>query len=292
MARMIIHDRYGRLNFVKEVEPKVSKSGNKARMALWKCDCGNEKVINISNVKQGKTTSCGCFHKEIVSEKSEPPIHKRFGSLVVLSEVEERIYKGKKARYMLCECDCGAQSTVSISNLQSGHTTSCGCSILNIKPKNIHDARKVWGEERTNDPYYRRYHSMIQRCYNPNNSNWANYGARGIDVCDEWQGPEGFSRYKDHITSLEGFSDDKQIDRIDNNKGYYPDNVRAVTSEENNINKRSSRRYYIFGNVYLKARDAAEAYDVSINTIYKWCGLFKNIGKQRPGCFSELLYED
>lgn len=291
MARNIIHERYGRLKFIREVEPRISKAGNKARMALWQCDCGNEKIINISNVRHGKTTSCGCVFMESVSKTKSAPINKRFGSLVVVKEVDSVLINKKNIRHVECRCDCGGISVVRLQNLVSGHTKTCGCSILRDVPDDPRQKRKIFGENRTNDSLYIRYHSMIQRCFNENSSNWKDYGGRGISVCKEWLGPNGFSEYKKHIESLDGFSIDKQIDRIDNNKNYEPGNVRPVTSSINNINKRNSLIYVIFGNRFEKAKDAAEYYDVTMDVIYNWCGLYRYKKNQRPGCFTLNKYE-
>lgn len=88
---------------------------------LWicKCDCGNSVVASSSELKTGNRKSCGCL--------SHPPlkdwIGHRFGMLTVTS------YAGKKngVHFWKCRCECGNETTVNQSSLQSGHTTSCGC---------------------------------------------------------------------------------------------------------------------------------------------------------------------
>ncbi|NJL52685.1 MAG: AP2 domain-containing protein [Hydrococcus sp. SU_1_0] len=59
---------YGRLTVIKEVEPYISPNGNKAFRWLCKCECGTEKEIQLSNLRSGTTTSCGCYQKEKVAE--------------------------------------------------------------------------------------------------------------------------------------------------------------------------------------------------------------------------------
>lgn len=90
-----------------------------------------------------------------------------------------------------------------------------------------------------NENLYKRYLKIKSRCYNPNNTNYKNYGARGIKVCKKWQGKRGFENFLKW--SLEnGYSPELQIDRIDNNKGYNPDNCRWVDRKTNMRNRRNS----------------------------------------------------
>lgn len=90
---------------------------------------------------------------------------------------------------------------------------------------------------KSNFKLYRVWDGMVQRCYNPNASNYHNYGGRGIDMDDEWR--NDFQIFEDYCLS-NGWKDGLQIDRIDNNKGYAPDNVRFVTRKQNLRNKRTN----------------------------------------------------
>lgn len=83
------------------------------------------------------------------------------------------------------------------------------------------------------------YNNMKQRCLNPKTVNYKYYGGRGITVCDEWYTPhsqKGFKAFKEWALS-NGYKDGLTIDRIDRNKGYYPENCRWVTVEVQNNNK-------------------------------------------------------
>ena len=78
---------------------------------------------------------------------------------------------------------------------------------------------------------------MKSRCYNPNSCNYKNYGARGIKICDEWLGKDGYNNFKKW--SLEnGYKKELSLDKIDNNGNYSPNNCRWTTRRIQNINKR------------------------------------------------------
>lgn len=137
----------------------------------------------------------------------------RFGKLTA----EEYLGKG----LWRCRCDCGGTSTCLTSNLRKGNSTSCGC--YRIKHGLSHTpTHHVWRE-------------MRNRCTNPKNRAYANYGGRGITVCSEWS---DFARFvEDMGLRPEGH----QLDRIDNNSGYSPTNCRWVLQQENLNNKRTNR---------------------------------------------------
>lgn len=98
------------------------------------------------------------------------------------------------------------------------------------------------------DPVAKRlskiYHNMKTRCYNKNNVSYESYGGRGITVCKEWL--EGFQAFKDWALE-NGYQDDLMLERVDNNKGYSPDNCIFATRDRQNNNKRNNRMIRAFG---------------------------------------------
>ena len=94
-----------------------------------------------------------------------------------------------------------------------------------------------WYRQRqeSTDGLYSTYVAMKQRCYRESHKNYHLYGGRGIRVCKEWR--ESFDAFLDWA-KRNGYRSGLQIDRIDNEKGYCPENCRFVTPAENARNKR------------------------------------------------------
>ena len=88
---------------------------------------------------------------------------------------------------------------------------------------------------------YRAWRDMIQRCHNKNNHAYCDYGARGVTVCDKWRGKGGFVAFYEHIGNQPDNKEDWSVDRIDNNKGYGPGNVRWATAKDQANNRREPR---------------------------------------------------
>lgn len=107
------------------------KTGRHAKW-LCKCDCGNLRFVNSSDLKNGRAVSCGCKNKEKAKQlmtelgkaRFEDLTGQRFGKLTVIK------YIGKKGNASLweCQCSCGQKTQVITNYLKSGHTTSCGCN--------------------------------------------------------------------------------------------------------------------------------------------------------------------
>lgn len=106
----------------------LSLAPKRGRRTYWlcRCDCGTIKEVEVTNLRNGKTLSCGCFSAEIAKENNSKDLTgQRFGKLTVL----KRIYGYDKV-YWDCKCDCGNYTRVITSCLTGGHTKSCGCITL------------------------------------------------------------------------------------------------------------------------------------------------------------------
>lgn len=124
-----------------------------------------------------------------------------------------------------------------------------------------------------NPKEYRAWKAMKNRCYNPNYQHYHRYGGRGITVCDEW-----LNDFEKFFSDLGKAPTKKhQLDRIDNNKSYSPNNCRWVTPKENcnNRSKYKSNTGYT-GVFYRESKDRYES-NICINRKYKHIGVYKNL---------------
>jgi hypothetical protein len=157
-----------------------------------------------------------------------------FGRLVVLGPVEIKRYTGTARVIWLCRCECGSTARVPTSNLKNGNSTSCGCAV----PEKCSKANTRHGmcKKRTSveTPEYRCWRKMRERCCNPLDKSYADYGGRGIRVCAEWM--DSFEAFFAHIGPKP--SPAHSIDRINVNGNYEPGNVRWATAIEQAANKR------------------------------------------------------
>jgi hypothetical protein len=180
----------------------------------------------------------------------------RFGRLTVIKEA------GRNARgkaLWLCRCDCGNETIVEGCSLTSGNTRSCGC----FGRERSSEANKTHGMKHTR--IYRVWSSMKTRCANPNHCHYQDYGGRGITVCDEWI--HSFEAFRDWAI-LHGYTDDLQIDRIDNDGGYSPENCRFVTPAKNDRNRRNNHLMTANGRTLIAA-DWAKRLGVTESTVCK-----------------------
>lgn len=147
-----------------------------------------------------------------------PHIGKQFGMLTVVEAIHET--ERSHPRYNLrCSCDCGNTVDTMINRLSSGRQWHCGC--------------QIFGNSKT--PESGAYYSMMDRCYNPRQKDYHNYGGRDIKVCQRW------------INSRQAFLADMgpkptpnhSLDRIDTNGDYEPGNCRWATTMEQVHNRRA-----------------------------------------------------
>lgn len=170
---------------------------------------------------------------------------KRFGRLTVIKPCYPR---GRDIMYA-CKCDCGEEKIIAGRNLCSGNTKSCGCLKRELdKQRKVYRRGEVrlFGKDNPNykhgSSHTRLYHiwgGMKQRCTNPKATEFSAYGGRGITVCNEWL--HDFAAFQEWALS-HGYRDDLTIDRIDNDKGYRPDNCRWATKEQQYSNTQRAYR--------------------------------------------------
>jgi hypothetical protein len=155
----------------------------------------------------------------------KPATGERRGRLLVIAEAADRLTPGGNVkRFVTVQCECGGTANISLCDFRSGHTTTCG-------DKTAHK----WNKHGMNGtPVHASWRSMHARCL-PASPSKRYYYDRGLGVCPEWTGPDGFKQfYADMGERPTGHL----LDRIDNDKGYSADNCRWVTPKLSAGNRR------------------------------------------------------
>ena len=169
----------------------------------------------------------------------------KFGRLTALNFS----HKDKRRKtYWVFECECGNIKVLRKDQVKNGNTKSCGClkneqNDVNLN-RNGSEPTKYDSKGLSNHPLYHKWMGMKRRCYDVNDSHYERYGGRGIKICDEWL----YSFHAFYDWSMEnGWQDGFEIDRIDNNGNYEPNNCRYVTRKENCNNRSTTRKIEING---------------------------------------------
>ena len=165
-------------------------------------------------------------------------VGKKFGRWVVVSRFAGAMW--------LCRCECGTEKPVTGSSLKRGASKSCGCYSRDITRKH--------GMEGT--PTYNVWAHMLSRCRNQSHKQYADYGGRGITVCDDWLS------FPQFLADMGKKPRGKSLDRIDNDGPYAPGNCRWATYKEQLRNQRRSSRVEFRGTV-VSVADLAERHGIT-----------------------------
>lgn len=228
----------------------------------WKCrcDCGKETVVRTENLKSGHTISCGCAKHKTGEKLSHDLTGMRFNRLTVIRSAEKS--KTGETRWV-CKCDCGNETIVQSNNLKSGLVKSCGC----LRHEYLVDSHTIHGGAKRDGKRTKLYSiwiGMRRRCYDMNDVNYHRYGERGITVCGEWK--DDFAKFRAWAVK-NGYRPNLTIDRIDNDRGYSPDNCRWAGARDQARNRRSNRVITFNGETHILV-EWAEITGIPRSTLY------------------------
>lgn len=252
---------FGELVVISKADPLPNTKGNRW---LCRCSCGDEKVVSARSLKSGDTKSCGCLSKRNL-------VGNTFGELTVRRE--DPLKQGKKRKW-ICQCSCGNTTSVTTNDLTSGHTKSCGCA------KSLSARERFTTHGLRDHPLYGRWLTVKNRCYNPNDEYYHNYGGRGIRVCDRWL--NSFPNFlEDMGMPPEGYT----LDRKDNDGDYSPENCRWADNHTQSMNKSTTAMVEYKGEI-VKRRELAEKHgltpDLLRQRLEKGWGIEKALSTEVP----------
>jgi len=142
--------------------------------------------------------------------------------VIVINVLDMRFAGKYKRRFCLAKCFCGEEFETTLSQVKSGERKSCGCLVNGV----------------VNNPSYKVWKSIKERCTKSWHKSYKDYGWRGIEMCDDWLND---SRCFVKWANVNGYKKGLQIDRIDNDGNYEPSNCHFVTPRENSLNRRKSK---------------------------------------------------
>lgn len=131
---------------------------------------------------------------------------------------------------VFCRCECGTEKPVHVSILCSGKSKSCGCLRTELHKQRTGSLTIRFVRE------YRAFRNAINRCEREKDINWKSYGGRGIRMCEKWR-----SSFRAFIEDMGECPLGFELDRIDNDKNYEPENCRWIDLKTNRRNTQRTR---------------------------------------------------
>lgn len=178
----------------------------------------------------------------------------------------------RRRRSVVCMCECGTEVERPEADVVAGKVRSCGCmrrERARALAAATTDVRRLAttkhglaGTDR--HPLYSTWVHMNQRCANPSNRNFADYGGRGITVCERWRGEHGFENF---LADMGERPPGTTLDRRDNDRGYSPENCRWATRVEQTRNTRANRLITVDGETLTLAEWADRA-QIPVTTLH------------------------
>lgn len=164
-----------------------------------------------------------------------------FGRLTTIGPRFRASSTSGRRYYQVCQCECGVVATYDISAVRYGKIKSCGC----LQRESRHTNHQTHGECRKT-PEYASWKRMKGRCCDPNNNRYYQYGGRGITICQEWLGSDGYANFLSYMGRKSNPA--QTIDRYpDPNGNYEPGNCRWADIGQQMRNRTNNRMITAFG---------------------------------------------
>lgn len=168
----------------------------------------------------------------------------KIGEIYYIMDIEPRYDNvGGAHRVCIFMCHCGRLLKASLGHAREKNVKSCGCTFKqNISKGNTIHGHSLGG---VYSKLYTCWRAIKARCFNPNTQSYQNYGGRGITMYEPWINSfKAFSDYFKNELGLDDMPEDLSIDRIDNEKGYFPGNIRVATIKQQLENRRPYKKKY------------------------------------------------
>jgi len=173
---------------------------------ICQCGCGKEVSVRGANLRSGNTKTCGCSRRSAI--RRGKMAMRTFGQVLVLGKTDPT---SPKTRWVtLCKHCPRMAGCYTERRLRSGEVF---CKCLR--------------------PTHNSWRKMIERCTKKNHAQFGDYGGRGITICQRWR--TSFSAF---VSDVGRRPDGKTLDRINNDRGYYRENCRWATKEQQAANRR------------------------------------------------------
>lgn len=224
-------DRYVTITGFDHYDPAKRKHYYK-----WHCEfCGNDGVTSEYGLRNYEYICNKCA--SVINIKKIQP---KFARLTPIKLVDKN-----GTLQWLCKCDCGNTTIVNSTNLTTGAVQSCGCIRYQEVKRNT--PIDTYPED-LSGKLRQAYFAMISRCYNPNCSSYERYSSKGIKVCDRWLGKDGCKHFIEDMGP--SYIPHLELDRINNDKDYSPDNCRWTTNKAQQNNRDNNRSIVFQGKEY------------------------------------------
>lgn len=205
----------------------------------------------------------------------------KFGRLEILAEDFIYYENNKKEKVFLCECECKNIKIIRKQDVTQNKTKSCGC--LNSSKVIDRNFRHGYATRANQHPLYKIWQQMKLRILNSKIPDYKYYGGRNLGMYEGWL--NSASEFINWALQ-NGWREGLQIDRRNNNLGYYPENCRFVTCVENSRNKRSNK-IVNYNGVDMCLMDVADITNISYSTLRSRCRKGKDLFKDKQTIYLE-----